>query len=127
MINVPYKTLSSALPFYNFSPYQIANLYQSKKEILFETLENNNFSRNMLKHVNGFSKDNYTCGYYQEHSIHNLKQKHLPDCLKSFHLSIVSFKKNGILLACYLSCLSIIFIIFGLTEIRLTSIEIIEK
>ena len=81
MINVSYKSLISALPFSNSSPYQVANLYQSKKEILFETLENNNFSRNMLKHVNGFSKDNSTCGYYQEHSIHNLKQKHLPDCL----------------------------------------------
>ena len=127
MINVSYKSLISALPFSNSSPYQVANLYQSKKEILFETLENNNFSRNMLKHVNGFSKDNYTCGYYQEHSIHNLKQKHLPDCLKSFHLNIVSYNKNGTYLAYYLSCLSVIFDIICLTEIRLTSRELIEK
>ena len=99
MANNSYNMQSYALPFCGFSSNQIAMLYQSKKEKLFETLENNNFSRNMLKHVNGFSKDNYTCGYYHEDNIRNIKQKHLPDCLKSFHLNIVSFSKNGVDLA----------------------------
>ena len=81
----------------------------------------------MLKHVNGFSKDNYTCGYYHEDNIRNIKQKHLPDCLKSFHLNIVSFSKNGVDLAFYLSCLSIIFDIICLTEISNTSDELIKK
>ena len=102
-------------------------LYQSKKEKLFETLENNNFSRNMLKHVNGFSKDNYTCSYYHEDSIRNVKNRHLPDCLKCFHLNIVSFSKNSGDLVFYLSCLSIIFDIICLTEISHSSEEFIEN
>ena len=127
MANNSYSTLFNALPFCGFSSNQIAILFQSKKEKLFETLENNNFSRNMLKHVNDLSKDNYTCGYYQEDNIRNIKHKHLPDCLKSFHLNIVSFSKNGVDLAFYLSCLSITFDIICLTEISNTSDELIKK
>ena len=122
-----YKIVNNALPFSSFSSSQISILYQSKKEKLFETLENNNFSRDMLKHVNGFSKDNYTCNYYDEDSIRNVKHKHLPDCLKCFHLNIVSFNKNGVDLAFYLSCLSIIFDIICLTEISRSTEELIEK
>lgn len=86
-------SLSKALPFHTFSPDQIIELFQSKKDDIFEILERNNFSKNMLKHVNGFSKDNFTCGYYQETSFFNLLKKHLPEGLKAFHLNIVSFKK----------------------------------
>ena len=127
MVNISYNTLSSALPFDNCTSHQIIELYQSNKENIFEMLENNEFSRNMLKLVNGFTKDNYTCGYYQENSILNLQQKHLPDCLKSYHLNLVSFNKNGLPLSIYLKCLNIIFDIICLTEIRKTSIGIIEK
>ena len=127
MVNKSYQTLNRVLPFFGFSPHQTAMLFQSKKDKLFETLENNNFSRNMLKHVNGFSKDNYTCGYYQENSILNVIQKHLSNCLKSFHLNIVSFNKNGTHLAFYLRCLSITFDIICLTEIRKSNAGIIEK
>ena len=81
----------------------------------------------MLKHVNGFSKDNYTCNCYDEDSIRNVKHKHLPDCLKCFHLNIVSFNKNGVDLAFYLSCLSIIFDIICLTEISHSTVDLIEK
>ena len=94
--------LSNELPFHGSSCSQIIQLFQSEKDELFERLANNNFSRNMLKHVNGFSKDNYTCGYYQENSIHNLLKKHLPDCLKIIHQNIVSFNKNGTHLSFYL-------------------------
>ena len=81
----------------------------------------------MLKHVNGFSKDNYTCGYYQENSIHNLLKKHLPDCLKMFHQNIASFNKNGTHLSFYLKYLRINFDIICLTEIGRTNIGIIDK
>ena len=127
MVNISQKTLHYALPFHSLTSDQTALLFQSNKDKVFEILENNGFHRNMLKHVNGFSKDNYTCGYYQENSILNVKQKHLPDCLKSFHLNIVSFNKNGTHLAFYLRCLSITFDIICLTEIRRTNVGIIEK
>ena len=127
MANISQKTLHYALPFHSLTSDQTALLFQSNKDKVFKILENNGFHRNMLKHVNGFSKDNFTCGYYQENSILNVKQKHLPDCLKSFHLNIVSFNKNGTHLAFYLRCLSITFDIICLTEIRHTNVGIIEK
>ena len=48
----------------------------------------------MIKHVNGFSKNNYTCSYYQEEGIYNLSQKHLPECLMLYHHNIASFHKK---------------------------------
>ena len=89
------------LPFHGLSPYQIIILFQTAKDHLFEKLANNNFSSNMIKHVNGFSNNNYTCGYYQENGIQNLLKKHLPDCLKIIHQNIVSFNKNGTHLSFY--------------------------
>ena len=109
--------LHKELPFRNSSRSQIIQLFQSEKDDPFEKLANNNFSRNMLKHVNGFSKNNYTCGYYQENSIQNLLKKHLPDCLKIYHHNIASFNKNGSHLSFYLKYLSINFDIICLTEI----------
>ena len=64
MVNITHYTLSRALPFHGLCPHQIINLFQSKKCILFEALEGNKFSKNMLKCCNGFSKDNFTCGYF---------------------------------------------------------------
>ena len=116
-----------ALPFHGLYPSHIITLFQSEKDELFVKLANNNFSRNMLKHVNGFSKDNYTCGYFQENSILNLLKKHLPDCLKMIHQNIVSFNKNGLHFSFYLKYLSINFDIICLTEIGRTSIGIIDK
>ena len=42
---------------------EIAALYKSTKNRINEKLESNNFSKNMFKHFNGFSKKNYTCIY----------------------------------------------------------------
>ena len=72
------KLCHKELPFHGSSNYEIIKLFQSEKDLLFERLANNNFSKNMLKHVNGFSKNNYTCGYFQEKSIQNLLKKHVP-------------------------------------------------
>ena len=127
MVNVTHKALSFELPFHDCYPHQIIKLFQSGRGKLFETLENNNFSRNTLKLTNGFSKDNFTCGYFQEDSIQNLSKKHLPDCLKIFHMNIVSFSKNGTHLSFYLKTLGLEFDIICLTEIRKSSVGIINK
>ena len=126
MVNTT-ENISNVLPFHDLYPNQIITLFQSEKDELFTKLANNNFSRNMLKHVNGFSKDNYTCGYFQENSILNLLKKHLPDCLKMIHQNIVSFNKNGLHFSFYLKYLSINFDIICLTEIGRTTIGIINK
>ena len=121
------KRCLKELPFHDLSRNHIIKLFQSEKDLLFERLANNDFSKNMVKHVNGFSKDNYTCGYYQENSIQNLVKKHLPDCLKTIHQNVVSFNKNGTHFAFYLQYLSINFDLICLTEIGRTNLGIIDK
>ena len=72
-------------------------------------------------------KNNYTCSYFVEESIHNLAGKHYTDSLKIFHLNIESFSSKGIELSFYLKCLKFEFDILCLTEIRYTNIGIIDK
>ena len=79
---------SKALPFHACSPFSLSQLFQTDKSKVFETLESNHFSKNMIKHVNGFYKNNYTCGYFDEESAFNLTKKHTPDCLKMIHQNI---------------------------------------
>ena len=99
------NNLCQALPFVSCSPASISEMYQTDMQKLWENLENNCFKKNMLKLVNGFSKNNYTCGYYQEMSIKNLANSHMPTCLKIFHLNIISFSKNGLNLSVFIECL----------------------
>ena len=86
---------SKALPFHNCSFFTISHMYSSNKNNVLEKMENNNFSKNMLDHVNGLSKNNYTCGYLDEEGIHNIAKKHISDSLKIFHANIESIKSNG--------------------------------
>ena len=80
----------------------------------------------MIKLVNEFSKDNYTCSYYQEESINELSKKHSANSLKVFHNNIESFGKNSTDLIANLECLKFSFDIICLTEVRKTSIGIIN-
>ena len=86
----------------------LIEMFETAKDKVIKSLESNHFSENMIKHVNEFSKNNYTCGYYQENGLYNLSKKHLPDCLKAYHHNIASFNKNGPALASFLECLIII-------------------
>ena len=116
------------LPFESMaSDAELIELFESVRDKVIKSLESNNFSKNMIKHVNGFSKNNYTCGYYQENGIYNLSKKHLPDCLKAYHHNIASFNKNGAALSAFLKCLNLKFDIICLSEIRKCTIGIIDK
>ena len=64
------------LPFLNSSPFYISSQYQSGKNRLIEKLENNNFSKEMFKNINKFTKDNYSCKYYDKNNINTLKSRH---------------------------------------------------
>ena len=101
--------------------------FKSTKNIITDKLISNNFSMNMIKHVNGFSKNNYTCSYYQEEGLFNLSRKHLPDCLKLYHHNISSFQKNSSTLIAFLKSLKIQFDIICLTETRKSHTSIIEN
>ena len=115
------------LPFFTLSLFTLTQLFLSCKDKVLEKLESNNFSKNMIKHVNGFSKNNYTCSYYDEKSILDLSKKHIPSCLKIFHLNIESFKQHGTELSVYLKCVGLEFDIICLTEIRHTTTGLIDK
>ena len=118
--------LSKVLPFYNCSPFSISQLTQSRKNRFLEKLESNNFSKNMTKLVNGFSKNNYTCNFFMEESVNNLAKKHKADCLKVFHYNIESFNTNGDKLSSYLKCLNFEYDIICLTEVRTPNPAIIS-
>ena len=118
---------SKALPFHSCSQFSLSQLFQTGKSKVIESLEANNFSKNMIKHVNGFSKNNYTCGYFEEDSAFNLTKKHLPDSLKVIHVNIDSFSSKGLNLSAYLKCLKFQFNIICLTEIRFSTIGIVQK
>ena len=47
---------SKELPFHDCSSFTISQLYKSNKNKVLEKLTNNNFSINMIKHANSFSK-----------------------------------------------------------------------
>ena len=118
--------LSNVLPFSNCSNFTISQLFQTAKNNILETLQNNSFSKNTIQLVNGFSKDNYTCNYYHEESINDLSRKHSAKSLKVFHLNIESFGKNSTELISNLECLNFTFDIICLTEVRRTNIGLIE-
>ena len=117
----------SHLPFFNCSFFTISQMFLSTKDKILDKLEGNNFTKNMIKHVNGFSKDNHTCSYADEKSILNTSKKHISNCLKIFHVNIESFKKHGTELSIYLKCLSQKFDILCITEIRHTTVGLINK
>ena len=118
--------LSKALPFYLCSPFSISQFTQTNISRVLEKLESNNFSKNMKKLVNGFSKNNYTCTYYTEESANHLSQKHKADSLKVFHYNVESFNTNGAKVSSYLKCLNFEYDIICLTEVRTPNPEIIS-
>ena len=118
--------LNNELPFFNCSNFTISQLFQTTKNNILETLQNNSFSKNTIQLVNGFSKDNYTCNYYHEESINDLSRKHSAKSLKVFHQNIESFGKNSNELISNLDCLNFTFDIICLTEVRRTSLALIE-
>jgi len=81
----------------------------------------------MIKHVNGFLKNYFTCNYYEEENIHQLSKKNMPDSLKAFHVNIESFASKGNDLTSYLKCLKFDFDVICMTEIRSTCLSLINK
>ena len=118
---------SKALPFHACSFFTVSQLFKSNKDKMLEKLEGNNFSKNMIEHMNEISKNNYTCDYYDEEGINNLCKKHTKDSLKIFHANIESISRNGTEVNFFLHCLKFNFDIICLTETRATTIGIIDK
>ena len=96
------------------------------KKSFTEKLENNNFSKDMIKHVSKISKDNYSCKYYDKNNIKSITNSHHNSALKVIHFNISSFEKHGLELTSYLEHLNINYDIIMLTETRETTVDIIK-
>ena len=82
------------LPFPKCSPFSISSQYQTGRKHLIEKLENNNFSKDMIKHINKFTKDNYSFKYYDKNNLNSLKNHHHRSALKVIHININSISKH---------------------------------
>ena len=67
----------SELPFFKCDYDTITEMFETPKNCVLERLKNNSFYENMIKLVNGLSKDKYTCSYYHEESVNELIKKTL--------------------------------------------------
>ena len=67
---------NKSLPFMDCSPFVVSQHFQTSKNHFLEKLENNNFTKEMLKHINKLSKDNYKCKYYDSNNIQSLIKLH---------------------------------------------------
>ena len=88
---------------------------------MLDRLRNNNFSKEMIQYVNGFSKDNYTCDYFTEENFKSVFKQYQRNPLKVFHANIGSFDKKKFELVSYLKSLKCTFQIIALTELGLTT------
>ena len=119
--------ISRVLPFHLSTPFTLSQLFQTGKSQVLDKLKENNFTKSMIKHVNGFSKNNFTCNYYEEESINQLATKHMPHCLKVLHVNIESFASKGNEFSSYLKCIKPEFDVICMTETRFTSSSLINK
>ena len=120
------KYLSSQLPFFGCSDYFVSYEFLTIKNKMLNRFKDNNFNKEMIQYVNGFSKNNYTCDYYSEENFKSIFNNHQKNPMKVFHVNIGTFEPKSIELAAYLKSLKYSFQVIALTEIGQTSQEFIE-
>ena len=120
------KLFASQLPFYSCSDYYVSYEFLTIKNKMLKRFKDNDFSKEMIQYVNGFSKNNYTCDYFTEEKFKALFNNHQKNPMKAFHVNIGSFDPKSFELAVYLRSLKHSFQIIALTEIGQTSKEFIE-
>ena len=82
------------LPFSSCSNYRIIKECLSTSENLIEIFKNNEFATQMKKNIATFTKENYTCDYYNHSSLTKVINSHSENSLKVIHLNIRSFETN---------------------------------
>ena len=115
------------LPFFSCSNYQIIRECLSTSENLLEIFKNNEFASQMKKIIDAFTKDNYTCNYYNHSNLQNVVKAHSENSLKIIHINIRSFETNKFKLFYYLNTLKCKFDIIFLTETGKVNIEWAES
>ena len=76
------------LPFYSCSDYQIIRECLSTTENLIDFFKNNDFATQMKRMINTFTKENYTCNYYNQSSLMKVINVHNENSLKKIHINI---------------------------------------
>ena len=112
------EIFSQYMPFYKCSDYWIQREYISNTEKFLKTFENNTFTNECRRFIEGLTKDNFSCKYYNENKFNSMIPKHQNSSLKIFHLNIRSLNKHCHVLKAYLSCLNLNFDIILLTELE---------
>ena len=115
------------LPFFSCSDYQIIRECLSTSKNLIEIFKNNEFATQMKKIIDTFTKENYTCNYYNQSSLTKVINAHSKKSLKTIHINIRSFETNKFKLFYYLNTLKCKFDIFFLTETGKVNIEWVES
>ena len=115
------------LPFNSCSNYQIIRECLKTSENLIEIFKQNEFANQMKQISDTFTKDNYTCDYYNQSSLSKVINVHHESSLKIIHINIRSFEKNKFKLFYYLNTLKCQFDIIFLTETGKVNIEWAES
>ena len=68
--------LAQYMPFYNCSDYWIQREYLSNTEKFLKTFENNTFTTECRKFIEGLTRENYSCKYYNENKYNSMLSKH---------------------------------------------------
>ena len=81
------------LTFNSCSNYQIIRECLKTSENLIEIFKQNEFANQMKQISDTFTKDNYTCDYYNQSSLSKVINVHHESSLKIIHINIRSFEK----------------------------------
>ena len=68
--------LAQYMPFYNCSDYWIQREYLTNTEKILKSFENNTFTTECRKFIEGLTRENYSCKYYNENKYNSMLPKH---------------------------------------------------
>lgn len=121
--NLENRYLSQILPFSECSPFTIICDFLNAKDKLLERFRNNNFSKEIMKHICSISRANNVCDYYDEHNINEIFSNHQKNSLKVYHQNLSSFDLHKYELLTSLHCINFFFDVIMLTEVGRTTAE----
>ena len=80
--------LAQYMPFYKCSDYWIQREYLSNTEKFLKAFEDNTFTTECRRFIEGLTKENYSCKYYNENKFNSMLPRLQNSSLKIFHLNM---------------------------------------
>ena len=121
------RMIAQSFPFSTCTDYAFLTQCITNKDKILELFENNAFVSQCYELIEGLSRENYSCRYYNEQKFNSMISKHKKNSLKTFHLNIRSVNKHCHELKAFLSCLNCNFDLILLTEIGNINEKLIEE